>query len=143
MKKCLGLLLALVAIGSLAGEPEWITDFEKAKELAAKEKKVILANFTGSDWCGWCKKLDREVFSKSEFQNFATDKLVLLKLDFPRFKKQTADERASNEKLMQKYGVQGFPTIYVLDKNGENLLQTGYRPGGASSYVEHLTPYVK
>ncbi|HPM04537.1 MAG TPA: thioredoxin family protein [Candidatus Cloacimonas sp.] len=117
---------------------EWLTDFSKAQELAKELNRPILVNFTGSDWCSWCIKLTKEVFSKEAFVSYATDSLVLLKLDFPRKIPQTPEVKAANEKLAKDFGVQGFPTIVLLDTNGKEINRTGYQPGGAEAYVKHL-----
>ena len=138
----LTLLAASFSVSAFAGELTWYTDLEKAKNVAASQGKTILLNFTGSDWCGWCKKLDREVFSKATFQDFADEKLVLVKLDFPKYKKQPAETRNANRKTLEKFGVRGFPTILLVSAEESLLLETGYVPGGAASYVKHLTPYV-
>ncbi|MFP4165833.1 MAG: thioredoxin family protein [Opitutales bacterium] len=119
----------------------WRTDFEAAKAEAAKEEMPMLLNFTGSDWCHWCQKLDDEVFSQSAFKEYA-DNLVLVKLDFPRNKEQSEEVKQQNRKLAQKYGVQGFPTILVLSPEGELVKKTGYRPDGAEAYVKHLKSIV-
>ncbi len=134
------LLPALLVLGSglFAGEDAWITDYKKALEIAKRDNKVVLINFTGSDWCGWCKRLDREVFSKDTFGDFATEKLVLLKVDFPKYSETPAEQMKANEALAKRYRVQGFPTILMIDANEKILLATGYRPGGASEYVAHL-----
>lgn len=138
MKKILALLVFGISMSLTAGDITWETNFEKAKELAKKENKSILINFTGSDWCGWCKRLDREVFSKEVFASFADDSLVLLKIDFPKFTKLPEEQQRYNYELYEKYGVLGFPTIYLVDANGKVLLQTGYQRGGADAYVKHL-----
>lgn len=137
MKKWL-LLLFLAPAFSFAGELNWLTDLDQAKAVAKKENKTILINFSGSDWCGWCKRLDREVFSKEAFSEFAEKNLVLVMLDFPKYKKQSEEVRVSNEKLAQKYRVEGFPTILLVDADEKLLLTTGYRAGGPESYVKHL-----
>lgn len=136
------LLVAFFSLGAFAGELNWYTDMEKAKADAASQGKTILVNFTGSDWCGWCKKLDREVFSKPTFQNFADEKLILVKLDFPKYKKQPAETRKANRKTLEKFGVRGFPTILLVNAEESLLLETGYVAGGAETYVKHLSPYV-
>ena len=123
--------LALAADG-------WGEDFEAAKAAAAKDKKPILVDFTGSDWCGWCIKLDKEVFSKKEFKDYAKDNLILLSLDFPHEKKQTSKLKKQNEALSKKFGVEGFPTVLLLDADGKKIAETGYQEGGAAKYVEHL-----
>jgi len=131
-----GALLTLAATAT-AGEG-WMTDFEAAKAKAKEENKPLLLDFTGSDWCGWCIKLDKEVFSQEAFKAYAADSLVLVELDFPN-KKPISDElKAQNEALAEKYGIRGFPTIVILSSDGEEIDQTGYRRGGAEAYVEHL-----
>lgn len=135
-----GLLALLGGVPGMAAEPtaEWQTDFKKASETAKELGKYMLVNFSGSDWCGWCVTLETEVFSKAEFKTFAADNLVLVVLDFPRRKPQSDELKKQNRELMEKYGVQGFPTILVLSPKGELVGRTGYRPGGPEKYVEHL-----
>ena len=128
----LGLLSA-----ATAGE-SWMTDFKAAKIKAKAENKNLLLDFTGSDWCGWCIKLDEEVFSEPAFKDYAKDHLVLVELDFPRGKQQSAELKAQNEGLAQQYGVRGFPSILILSADGELIKQTGYQAGGAEAYVEHI-----
>ncbi len=121
----------------------WETDYQEAVKKAQKENKQLLLNFTGSDWCGWCKKLDREVFSQESFVDYAGENLVCVKLDFPRYKELPAAQQEQNVNLLKKYGVRGFPTIYLLDNQEKALLKTGYRPGGAEDYISHLEAAVK
>lgn len=121
----------------------WITDFEAAKATAEAEGKHLLINWTGSDWCGWCKRLDREVFTTPEFVEFANENLVCVKLDFPRRTPQPEAERKQNQKLLAQYRVRGFPTIFLAQPDGKVLLRTGYRPGGAPGYVAHLEAKMK
>jgi protein disulfide-isomerase len=116
----------------------WMTDFDAATAKAKADEKPLLVNFTGSDWCGWCIKLDKEVFSKSTFKDYAEENLVLVEIDFPRGKSQSAELKAQNEALAGKYGIRGFPTILLLDADGKVIKQTGYRRGGPEKYVEHL-----
>lgn len=116
----------------------WETDFEAASLQAKKAGKLMLLNFTGSDWCGWCIRLDEEVFSQAEFKKYANDALVLVELDFPRRKELDASTKAQNEALAKKYEIRGFPTILILSSEGELLGETGYQRGGAVEYIEHL-----
>ena len=116
----------------------WDDNFEAAKTLAAKDKKPILLDFTGSDWCGWCIKLDKEVFSKKEFKDYAKDGLVLMTVDFPHEKYQSKKLKEQNEALGKKYGVDGYPTVVLVDAEGKVLGKTGYQEGGPAKYVEHL-----
>lgn len=121
----------------------WLTDYKAAVKIAKKENKTILLNFTGSDWCKWCFRLTDEVFSKDTFKKYADKELVLVKVDFPRYKEQSADVKAFNRELMNKYGVRGFPTIILIDKNESKIGQTGYKAGGAQVYIEHLKAMYK
>ena len=129
---CLGL-----ASGLFAGEG-WMTDFEAAQAKAKAENKPLLLDFTGSDWCGWCIRLDEEVFSQAAFREYAAAELVLVEIDFPRRTDQPAKLKAQNEALSQKYGIRGFPTILVLSPEGELIEKTGYRRGGPEAYVAHI-----
>ncbi|MCB0584207.1 MAG: thioredoxin family protein [Phaeodactylibacter sp.] len=113
----------------------WLVDINQAYQISQKTGKPIMANFTGSDWCGWCKRLTANVFSKPEFKKWADENVVLLELDFPR-RKQIPDEiRQQNYSLQQAFKVRGYPTIWVfnLEKTNdqfsiEALGQTGYSP---------------
>lgn len=144
--KILNLLLVtlLLTFGfqTFAGD-DWLTDFEKAKKEAKAKNLPILADFAGSDWCSYCKKLDKEVFSKDEFKEFAAKNIVLFLADFPRSKQLGKEVKKQNVELAKKYGVQGFPTVLLLDSEGKKLAQTGYRPGGAEAYVKHLKQIIK
>ncbi|MBP7316554.1 MAG: thioredoxin family protein [Chitinophagaceae bacterium] len=117
---------------------EWLTDWDQAIAVAKKQNLPILVDFTGSDWCGWCKKLDKEVFSQDEFINYARKNLVLLKLDFPHNIPQSEEMKAANRKKMNEFNIEGFPTIVLVNAEGKEIARTGYRPGGAESYINHL-----
>lgn len=93
----------------------WLVNIDEAYELSKETGKPILANFTGSDWCGWCKRLTASVFVHDEFKQWAKDNVVLLELDFPRRKSLPADIKAQNSKLQQAFGIRGYPTIHVFD----------------------------
>ncbi|HMO52628.1 MAG TPA: thioredoxin family protein [Kiritimatiellia bacterium] len=135
-----GAIIAVVCAPSalVFGQGIWKDDFEQARATAQAGGRAMLLNFTGSDWCGWCIKLDKEVFSQREFKQYAKDHLVCVTLDFPQQKKLSSRLRQQNERLQQQYGVRGFPTIVLLGPDGTKLAQTGYKPGGAAAYVEHL-----
>ena len=123
----------------LAGGEGWTTDFEAAKKQAAEEKKSLLIDFTGSDWCGWCIKLVDEVFKHDAFKTGVKDKFVLVEIDFPQDKsKQSEELQKQNEELQEKYAIQGFPTILLTDADGMPFAKTGYQQGGPEAYVEHL-----
>lgn len=120
----------------------WETNLETAINKAKQENKAVLVNFTGSDWCVWCQRLTDEVFSQGEFENYAEEKLILVKLDFPRELEQTQATKLYNNGLAQRYNVKGFPTIILLNSAGVTIAQTGYQPGGAANYVTHLESYL-
>lgn len=124
-------------------ELNWMTDFDAAVDEAKSSGKHLLMNFTGSDWCGWCIKLKDEVFSHSSFADYAEENLVLLELDFPRRKPQSDEVKAQNEKLAQRFDVRGFPTILLMGPDGEAVAKTGYQPGGAEAYVDHLQELIE
>lgn len=117
-----------------AGNEGWLVNLDEAYQISKKTGKPILANFTGSDWCGWCKRLTAAVFVKPEFKKWADKNVVLLELDYPRRFQVPADIKKQNQSLQQAFRVTGFPTIWVfhLDKdasgqyNIEALGKTGY-----------------
>jgi len=117
---------------------KWNDNLESAIKAAKSENKYLLVNFTGSDWCVWCKKLNTEVFTQKEFAKYASENLVLVKIDFPRSIEQSEATKRYNQDLAFKYGIQGFPTIVLLDSKGNLVAKTGYQPGGAVNYVSHL-----
>jgi thioredoxin-related protein len=115
-----------------------LTNFETAQARARSEKKMLLIEFTGSDWCPPCIMLERQVFSQPEFKEYAAQHLVLVEVDFPRMKELSDEQKAANEKLADRYGVDGFPTAVVLDSNGKTLGQLGYMPGGPKDFIAAL-----
>jgi protein disulfide-isomerase len=129
-----------LAFASLTrAESDWLHDWSKAQEEAKSNHKLLFLNFTGSDWCGWCIKFDKDVLSQPQFKNFAHDNLVLVELDFPRRKSQPTEEKKQNVQLAQQYEVLGFPTIVVLNSNGQKVWQfDGYFPGGPEAFIAQL-----
>ena len=118
-----------------AGDAGWLTSYSKALKLSAKTGKPILADFTGSDWCVFCKKLDAEVFDTSEFKRWAAKNVILLKLDYPETTPQPAELKKQNTELARHYYVKGFPTIYFLDANGKIFGMYGYDRGGPTRWT--------
>lgn len=116
----------------------WLTNFETAQAQARSEGKLLLIEFTGSDWCPPCIMLERQVFSQPEFAEYAAQRLVLLKVDFPRTKEQSAEQKAANEKLAERFEIDGFPTVIVLDSDGKKIGELGYMPGGSKAFVAAL-----
>jgi thioredoxin-related protein len=137
VKKMTTILFVLCMAGSIvAGEGAWLTSFPEAAAQATKENKLLLLDFTGSDWCGWCVKLDGDTFSRQEFLDYASKNLVLVQLDYPMHKTQPDNLKQSNGALKQKYGVNGFPTVVITQPDGKVLWkQEGYRPGGPSVMI--------
>ena len=142
-ERTLGVMAAVVLSASMAGAASgWEDNFDKAAEKAKQEGKYLLVDFSGSDWCGWCIKLDEEVFSKKAFKDYAKDNLVLSIVDFPRRKELGAKDKARNEALAKKHGVRGFPTVLVMSPDGEVIGKTGYKPGGPEAYVSHIREFI-
>jgi len=139
------LLFFVIACGNktqTSDDLNWTTDLSKAIESAKAENKAVLVNFTGSDWCKWCFKLSGEVFSQDEFKEYAAENLILVKVDFPRSIPQSNDTKAYNQSLAQKFGVQGYPTIIIINSQGKPVAKTGYQQGGAGNYINHIKSYL-
>ncbi len=119
----------------------WHTDLNKANEISKKTKKPIFAFFTGSDWCGWCIKLQKDVFEKPEFIKWAKKEVVLLELDFPRSKKLSTELIQQNQSLAQTFKIAGYPTIwlfYLTKKEGDPKLDIA--PLGSLGYPQGAEP---
>ena len=131
--------LAVLTSGVGAGDLDWGTDLAQAQARAQAENKNVLINFTGSDWCGFCIKLHKEVFATPEFQEYAKKNLVLVEADFPRRTSLPADLKAANDKLKQQHKVTGFPTLVVLGSSGAKLGEiVGYGGGGPKAVIAKL-----
>ncbi|RFC44218.1 MAG: Thioredoxin-related protein [Verrucomicrobia bacterium] len=127
-----------VSISAFASEG-WLVDFEKAKAEATAQKKAILMDFTGSDWCTWCIRLRKEVFDTQNFKKAAPKDFVLLELDYPQDQAKVPEAiREQNEKLQQIYAITGYPTILLADAAGRPFARTGYEKGGPEEYLKHL-----
>ena len=116
----------------------WLTDYEQARKQARAHGKDLLLDFTGSDWCVWCKRLEQEVFGRESFQKEAAKHFVLVKIDFPQDKRQPAALVEQNRGLMAQFVVEGYPTIYLVDVDGRPYASTGYKKGGPEIYLGHL-----
>lgn len=143
MKKVILFFLTVFAISVFADTLNWQTDFDQALAMSQKEKKPVFAFFTGSDWCGWCIKLDKEILSKKEMIQYLNKKFILFKADFPRKNQPPRNVMAKNQALMQKYGVEGFPTIIITDSKGVELGKTGYMRGGPAAMKKVLDQYIR
>jgi protein disulfide-isomerase len=143
MKKIL--LIALFFVGAYATQAQelkWYTDVKEAITVSNKENKPMLMFFTGSDWCGWCIRLQNEVLKTPEFTKWASQNVILVELDYPTKTQQTAEIKAQNNELQQAFGIQGFPTIYFTSAeskdgkvNFKGLGKTGYVAGGPSAWL--------
>lgn len=151
MKSILFFAFAFIAFISFSQKEEltWHTDLQKAISISQKEKKPIMLFFTGSDWCGWCHKLQKEVFFQDPFKKWAKDNVVMVEVDFPSkngeaYKKQTDEIRQQNNLLQQQFSVRGYPTVWFVKpektKEGKvnlsQLGQTGYVAGGSQNWVD-------
>ncbi len=116
----------------------WLTHYDSALAKAKAENKIVLMDFSGSDWCGWCKKLDQEIFSTSEFADYADKNLVLLKVDFPKKARLSAEQEEHNLALAQKYNIEGFPTVILLDTSENRIGTLGYMEGGPKAFIAEL-----
>ena len=120
--------------------PEGFTDnLDEALQKASRENKLVMAVFSGSDWCGWCKKLEKEILSDKEFINSIRTFIIPVYIDNPQNQDLLSDYgKKNNRKTTSKYKISGFPTVLILDKSGTVLNKTGYRRGGAKEYAKHL-----
>lgn len=144
MKKIL--VLMMLVFGSAAMQSQelnWHTNVKEAIAIGNKEKKPLLLFFTGSDWCGWCIRLQKEVLKTPEFAKWANANVILVELDYPKRTPQTPEIKKQNNELQEVFGIQGFPTIYLANgtnKDGkvnfEGLGSTGYVAGGPAAWLE-------
>ena len=138
------LIIAFV-LGSLAAQSQelvWQTDIKKAMEISNKTQKPMFLFFTGSDWCGWCIRLQKEVLKTPEFAVWAKKNVVLVELDFPRRAPQSEELRNQNNGIQQAFGIQGYPTVWFATaklKEGKpsftGIGSTGYVAGGPSAWL--------
>jgi thioredoxin-related protein len=139
MRRLFLLLLICTGVCQARSENvEWFTDAEAAQAKARREDKLVLLNFTGSDWCLWCEKLKRGVFDKPEFGQFAQSKLVLVEVDFPQRKILSEAQQQANARLDKAYHITSYPTIILLSPDGKEMARMGYVFGGASAFIAKL-----
>ena len=130
--------------GAKAGH--WTMDFDAAVALAAEKNLPLILNFTGSDWCGWCKIMDKNVFAKDEWKTYAADKVVLVTLDFPKDKSIVPEKYVErNTKLKEQFGVRGYPSYVVLESDGKTKIgQLGAgKEKTPASFIEEFNGLVK
>jgi len=131
-------LVALLCLSTVSVRANgWGDNYQAALATAAKEKKNVLLDFTGSDWCGWCMKLKKEAFDQPQFKDYADKNLVLVEVDFPQGKTLAPAVKKQNDQLQEQYQVQGFPTLVLLNPQGKIIKQqSGYIPGGPKGFID-------
>ena len=153
MKHLLTVVLLAFSLNGFAQQKplEWHTDVKKAIDVSIENGKPLLFFFTGSDWCGWCKRLQKEVFFKPEFATWANKNVVLVELDFPRRTKLSAELQKQNRELGQMFGVRGYPTIWFVTPeiqeskkiNFQKLGSQGYVAGGPKAWIAGADKFIK
>jgi len=134
-----GFLLWMTVLASSAAEAKWYYDLSQAQAVAGKENKLIFMDFTGSDWCGWCMKIKKEVFSTPEFNDYARTNLVLLEIDLPKAKPLSLETLITNTQLQERFKAEGFPTIVVLNSRGVPIARLdGYAPLTTADWIRVL-----
>ena len=137
-------LMAGIGLQAMAADLNWGTDLPKALAQAKAEKKMILLDFTGSDWCSWCIKFDKDTLATDTFAAYAKTHLELVVVDYPRAKPQSDALKAANKALGAKYKVDGYPTFVVLNAEGKEIgRQVGYAPGGPDAFIAKLEKFNK
>lgn len=145
-KKFFFILFLLFSVALIHAQANWTNNFDKSFAEAKKEKKPLLVLFTGSDWCPPCKMLEKNIFSSSEFEEYAKKNLVLMKADFPRRPENQLpkEQQQLNQDLSQKYGIRGFPTVIIIDNSGKELDRSvGYRGNTATEYINNIKELTK
>jgi protein disulfide-isomerase len=140
-------LLAFVAFATVTAHaeapPVWVDDFAKASELAKAENKSILFHFSGSDWCALDMKLEKEIFTKPKFHEYAEHHLILVKADFPHGKAQNPKIKEQNALLKKKFAVKGFPTLILLNSDGQKVWESPFLEGGPDALINAINNALK
>jgi protein disulfide-isomerase len=144
MKKLSTFLLVFLT-SMLLVHAHWTTDYKAALTQAQQENKLVLLDFTGSDWCGYCKLLDKEVFPDTSFKDFIAKNFISVTVDFPRSTKLPDALTQQNTQLQEQFKIDGFPTLIVVNADGKELgRMVGYNPGsGPKAVIEKLQGFVK
>jgi len=153
MKKILIIAFLTLTTMSLQAQEEltWHTDLTKATDISIKENKPLFLFFTGSDWCGWCIRLQKEVFKTPEFVKWAKENVILVELDFPRKNEQTEAVKMQNAQLQQQLQVRGYPTVWFVSAtktadakvNLNALGSSGYVAGGPQVWIDGANQIIK
>ncbi|BDD06287.1 thioredoxin family protein [Aureibacter tunicatorum] len=142
--KTSSLVILLLFLSVSAFSQEWLTDFEEAKKLSKQTNKPIVLVFQGSDWSAPCIKLERSIWSSSDFKSYADKHFIMLKADFPRKKKNqlSLNQQNHNNELAKSYNKAGyFPLVVVLDKEGSVLNTLGYSKLSPKEYIKSIESY--
>ncbi|HEV2319659.1 MAG TPA: thioredoxin family protein [Verrucomicrobiae bacterium] len=132
-------VIGCAAAGIHAADLNWLTSLPQAEAQAKDQNKLVLMDFTGSDWCPWCKKLDKDTLTQPRFAEYAQKNLVLVLVDFPRHKQQSDELKSANAALEQKYDIHGFPTLVAVKPDGSVVMtQVGYQEGGPQALINQL-----
>ena len=132
------ILFFAAALSAAEGKKIWSEDYLQARKTAAEKKLPMLILFSGSDWCPPCIRLDKTVLDTKEFADYAPERFVLFKADFPRRSQQAEKVVMQNRQLMHTYKVQGVPTVILTGSDGKEFARTGFLPGGVQNYIKHL-----
>ena len=147
MKKMIGMIAAVFTATALAATstPQGFTDnLDEALKSAKANKRYVVAVFSGSDWCGWCKKLEKEILSTETFRKGAVGRYELVYIDNPRNQDLLSEHgKENNRKLTSKYDIHGFPTVLILDADGKKVAEMGYDAGGPEKYLEKIEEEIK
>jgi len=143
MKKIIFAALAAAICWEVkAADAQWLTDLPKAEAQAKTENKIVVMDFTGSDWCPACIALRKKVLDSKKFQTYAAANAVLVEVDFPDKKAQSGDLKKANEALKDKYKIDGFPTLVVLDQSGKEIgRQEGYDGSSPQEIITALEKF--
>lgn len=132
-------VLGLLGAVSARADSAWGTNYKKAQEEAKASNKLVLLNFTGSDWCGYCIQFDRLILSQPQFKDYAAKNLILVEIDFPRQKPQNVETRKQNQELAERYQVEGFPTLILLNGEGKTVWRfDGFYTAGVAAFLAEL-----
>jgi protein disulfide-isomerase len=143
-RKSFLLLMATVSLANhVSAAALWLSDLSMAQAQAKAEGKFVLLNFSGSDWCGWCIKLRKEVFLRPQFEDYAKTNLVLVQIDFPKHKPLPPAVQRHNQKLADQFQVQGYPTLIVLDAQGTKRGRISYGAGGPKPFISEIEKLIR
>lgn len=145
MKKLTTFLAILLIAGSASALDiyTWDTNLEAAQAVAEVEGKNLFVYFAGSDWCGWCDRFHKEVLTTSRFESYIDENFVPVLIDFPRGIDQSEELQADNEALARRMGVEGFPTVILMNAEGNELGRLGYLPGGPNNYIAEVRSIIR